>query len=80
MDEPITWLDINGDATTFTKVELKELIGLMVAQRGSGYFQEASFIKQIKAVNIVIDSEDPDDDVDLGSALALLDAINIIFS
>lgn len=47
IDEPIDWLDIEGNPVTLTKLQLKELIGLILQQRSKGYFLEAQFKKQI---------------------------------
>ena len=47
IDEPIEWLDIEGNPVTLTKIQVKELIGLILQQRSKGYFLEAQFKKQI---------------------------------
>ena len=47
IDDPIEWLDIEGNQVTLTKIQVKELIGLILQQRSKGYFLEAQFKKQI---------------------------------
>lgn len=53
IDEPIEWLDIEGNPVTLTKLQVKELIGLILQQRSKGYFLEAQFKKQINDCSTV---------------------------
>ena len=56
-EESIEWLDIEGNTITLTKLQLGELIGLIMSKRSSGYFQEATLIKAIKACSTMDELE-----------------------
>ena len=49
IDEPIQWLDIQDNTIALTKLQVKDLITLMISHRSTGYFLEASLINQVKA-------------------------------
>ena len=46
-DEPINWLDINGDTVVLSKIQIEELANLIIAHRASCYFQESSKLKEV---------------------------------
>ena len=48
-EEPIEWLDIDGNTVILTKLQMKDLANIMIAHRSTGYFLEASLINQVKA-------------------------------
>jgi hypothetical protein len=61
-EEPIEWLDVDGNTVILTKLEMKDLANIMIAHRSTGYFLKASLINQVKACvtieevnNIIID-------------------------
>lgn len=39
-EEPIEWLDIEGNTVILTKLQMKDLANLMITHRSSSYFQE----------------------------------------
>ena len=47
MDEPIEWLDVNGDAISMSKEQIKQLIGLILTHRKDVYYKEAAIKKAI---------------------------------
>ena len=55
IDEPIQWLDINGNVISLTKLQVKDLITLMINHRSTGYFLEASLINQVVACATILE-------------------------
>lgn len=53
LEEPIDWLDINGNPVTLTKAKVKTLISLIMQHRSKGYFLEASLKKEADACKTV---------------------------
>jgi hypothetical protein len=50
-DEPIDWLDIEGNKVVLTKVDIKAIINLIMDKRASVYFKEASLLNSINSAN-----------------------------
>ena len=48
IDEPIEWLDADNNSIVLTKLQVRELIALMITHRSTGYFKEAALIKLIE--------------------------------
>lgn len=44
---PVDWLDANGVVVSLSKIQIRELITLMMTKRSSAYMQEASLINQV---------------------------------
>lgn len=73
MDEPITWLDIEGNQVILTKAQIKELVGVMLTHRSSIYFQEAALIHQVNAIV-------PNETKTMQECIEEVEAINITFN
>ena len=50
-EEPIDWLDIEGNKVVLTKVDIKAIINLIMDKRASVYFKEAQLIQSINNAN-----------------------------
>ncbi len=46
---PLNWLDIENNEILFTKDDALNLMNLIIAQRSSGYYQEAAYNNSINA-------------------------------
>ena len=53
MGTTIDWLDTSGNLVVMTKVQLKELGGLIMNKRNVGYFKEATLTTQINACTTI---------------------------
>lgn len=53
IDEPIDWLNIDGNTVSLTKEGIRELALLLISHRSFAYFQEANLINKIKACETI---------------------------
>ena len=52
-EEPIEWLDIEGDTVMLTKLQMADLANIMIAHRSSGYFQERDLKASINSIEVI---------------------------
>lgn len=52
-EEPIEWIDIEGNTVILTKLQMKDLANLMITHRSSGYFQERDLIALVSNASTV---------------------------
>lgn len=79
----VEWLDSSGNQVDLTLAQAMELSALIKAKRRAGYFQEAAFISQINAINLLDEEGNEiqyfDEEGNEITALQALNNINIEF-
>ncbi len=49
LDEPINWLDIEGNSIILSTIQVRELVVVIINKRSQGYFREASLNASLDA-------------------------------